>query len=622
MVDADFRRSVGQRLATAVDGLLAAQRPDGEWCFELEADATIPAEYILLNHFLGDPDPQLEQRLARYLRRAQGADGGWPLFHGGAGDLSATVKAYFALKLVGDDPDAPAMAGARRLILSLGGAGAANVFTRIMLALFGQVPWRAVPAMPVEIMLLPRWSPFHLDKVAYWSRVVIVPLLILMALKPRAANPRGVTIAELFAAPAAAPRPADRWARLFLAVDAAVRLAEPMLPGAARRRAMDAAVRFLTERLNGEDGLGAIFPAMANAVMALTALGRPPGDPDLVCARSALRRLVVEDGGEARCQPCLSPVWDTALSLLALEGVAGTDGATRRGRAWLLDRQVTDKVGDWRRDRPGLAPGGWAFQYRNDHYPDLDDTAAVVLALDGHSDAATAIARAAGWVVGMQSRNGGWGAFDADNTHHRLNHIPFADHGALLDPPTADVSARCLAALGRLGRQQDRPAVARGLAFLQAAQEADGSWFGRWGTNHVYGTWSALSALAELGLGTDDPAAAGGIRYLLGAQRPDGSWGEDGLTYRPAHRGFARAGTASQTAWALLGLMAGGQAGHPAVTAGIRWLVEAPADGPFWDEPWHTGTGFPNVFHLRYRGYPAYFPIWALARWDRLVGRG
>ena len=624
--------AVEARVTEAAAALIADQGADGAWCFPLEADATIPAEYVLLTHFLGAPEPAVEAKLARYLRRVQGADGGWPLFFGGDGDISASVKAYFALKLAGDLIDAPHMRRARAFVLAGGGAARANVFTRITLALFGAVPWRGVPAMPVEIMLLPRWSPFHIDKVSYWSRTVLVPLLVLMSLRPRAANPRGVGIGELFVRPPEQERDwlgharGTPWGRFFVALDAAVRAGEPLLLPGARARAIDAAMTFVRERLNGEHGLGAIFPAMANAVMALAATGRAVDDPERALAMDAVRRLLVIGGAEGYCQPCVSPVWDTALAVHALIEAGADEAPVRRAVAWLLDRQVLDVRGDWSVQRPDVRPGGWAFQHRNDHYPDLDDTAAVAIALGrsgvGDARVALAIGRAVEWITGMRSEDSGWGAFDADNVHYRLNHIPFADHGALLDPPTADVTARCLAALAAAGRGPGDAAYDGGLAFLLAEQERDGSWFGRWGTNYVYGTWSALVALNAAGLPATHPAVARAVRWLRAAQRPDGGWGESGGSYWAGRQAAPAPSTPSQTAWALLGLMAAGAVDGPAVAAGVRWLMTAPRDGAYWEEPWHTAVGFPRVFYLRYHGYRAYFPLWALARYARLKRAG
>jgi len=616
----------------ASDSLLALQHTDGHWVFELEADATIPSEYILLHHYLGRIEPELEARIARYIRGIQGADGGWPLFHGGDLDLSCSIKAYFALKAAGDPADAPHMAHARAAILARGGAQRGNVFTRITLALFGEVPWRAVPVMPVEIMLLPDWSPFHIAKVSYWSRTVLVPLLVLMALRPRARNPKAVTIRELFVDPpeavrdwisGATPSPLSR---VFAMLDRLLRRTEPYFPADARQRAIDIAVAFVTEHLNGEDGLGGIFPAIANTAMMFDCLGYSADHPGYATALAATRKLLVLDGDRSYCQPCLSPVWDTALICHAMMEVedARLDPAIRRALDWLETKQVLEQVGDWAAARPGVRPGGWAFQYENPYYPDLDDTAAVALALDRFDCARyrRAIDRAAEWVVGMQSRNGGWASFDADNTHYYLNHIPFADHGALLDPPTADVTARCLGFLAQIGYAADHPARSTSTEYLRREQEPDGSWFGRWGTNYIYGTWSVLAALNAAGVAPSSSEVTRAIDWLLARQHADGGWGESGESYFPgAARGEAPYSTASQTAWALLGLMAAGQVEHSAVAHGVAYLINSQGSDGSWDEPWFTAVGFPRVFYLRYHAYRSLFPLWALARYRRLIAR-
>ncbi len=622
-VDANLDASIARASAALSD----RQNADGHWVFELEADATIPAEYVLLEHYLDRIDAPLQDKIGVYLRRVQAEHGGWPLFHGGAFDLSASVKAYFALKAVGDAVDAPHMVAARTAILAAGGAARSNVFTRIQLALFGVVPWRAVPAMPVEIMHLPRWFFFHLSKVSYWSRTVLVPLLVLMALRPRARNPRGVGLEELFVVPPDQVRDWMRspqrsgWGRVFNAVDHVVRLAQPAFPTSLRNRAIEEARKFVIERLNGEDGLGAIYPAMANTVMMLDALGHGPDHPDAAIAWSAVRKLLVVTDQEAYCQPCLSPIWDTSLAGHAVaeaEGVAttGLDAAC----AWLVERQVTDIRGDWALLRPDATPGGWAFQYENAHYPDVDDTAVVGMLLHRNGDPAHAdsVNRARDWVLGMQSSNGGWGAFEADNNHEFLNHIPFADHGALLDPPTADVTARCVSFLAQIGHTAQEPAMARGIEYLRQDQEPDGSWFGRWGTNYIYGTWSVLCALNAAGLSHDDPAIRRAAAWLLARQRPDGGWGEDEESYADAPAGEYHTSTASQTAWAMLGLMAAGECG-PAVARGAAYLARTQrADGE-WEEKAYTAVGFPKVFYLRYDGYRLFFPLLALARFRNLT---
>lgn len=632
------RAGLDDAIERATAALLTRQRPDGHWVFELEADVTIPSEYVLLVHYLGEPaDAAVEAGIARYLLRAQNQDGGWPLFHGGASELSASVKAYFALKMIGTGPDSEPMRRARERILAMGGAEASNVFTRTLLALYGELPWRTVPLMPVEIMLLPLWSPFHLSKISYWARTVIVPLLVLNTLRPRARNPRGVGIGELIARPGRAARMPGRaphqsrlWYAVFRGVDAALRVAEPHAPKALRRRAIAAAERFVRERLNGDDGLGAIFPAMTNAVMMFDALGAPRDEPAVARARAALDRLLVARGDEVYCQPCLSPVWDTSLACHALleAGTPAARAAARGGLDWLLPLQVLDVRGDWTVRRPTLRPGGWAFQYTNPHYPDVDDTAVVAMALHRAAregvhraaDGEAALARAREWIEGMQGRDGGWGAFEPENTHTYLNSIPFADHGALLDPPTADVSARCLSMLAQLGHAPpDSRHAALALRYLLAEQEADGSWYGRWGTNYLYGTWSALCALRAAGLPADAEPVRRAAQWLLSVQNADGGWGEDGDSYRLDYRGHVPApSTASQTAWALLALMAAGLAGHEAVARGIGWLQRTQRSDGGWDEPAYTAVGFPRVFYLRYHGYALYFPLWALARYRRL----
>jgi squalene-hopene/tetraprenyl-beta-curcumene cyclase len=620
-------QSVIDRARTA---LLAQQREDGHWVFELEADATIPSEYVLLVHYLAEaPDLELERKIGVYLRRIQADHGGWPLYHGGAFDVSASVKAYFALKMIGDSPDAPHMRKAREAILAHGGADRTNVFTRILLALYGETSWDNVPTVPVELILLPRWFPVHLSKMSYWARTVIVPLLVLAALKPLARNPRSVRVSELFdpahvRAPYRAPHQNRYWAAFFHLLDVALKLFEPFWPKRLRKRAIAKCLAFVTERLNGEDGLGAIYPAMANSVMMFDAMGYASDHPDRAIARKSVEKLLVVKQDEAYCQPCVSPVWDTALAVHALMEARDAEPRIARALEWLKPLQVLDVKGDWADERPSVRPGGWAFQYNNAHYPDLDDTAVVVMALDRAratpgADYRDPIARGREWVEGLQSGSGGWGAFDADNAYTYLNNIPFADHGALLDPPTADVSARCIGMLAQLGEPLDSPRMKDALAYMAQVQEKDGSWFGRWGVNYIYGTWSALAGLNAAGVDSQSPTIRRAADWLCAIQNADGGWGEDCDSYRLDYKGYAQApSTASQTAWALLGLMAAGEVDHPAVARGIRHLEMTQAQDGLWPQEHYTGGGFPRVFYLRYHGYPKFFPLWAVARYRNL----
>jgi squalene-hopene/tetraprenyl-beta-curcumene cyclase len=623
----------------AADALSKLQRSDGHFVFELEADATIPAEYILLRHYLAEPDDlELERKIGVYLRRIQGDHGGWPLYHGGPFDISATVKAYYALKMIGDDIDAPHMARARREVLARGGARATNVFTRIQLALYGMGDWIDVPTMPAELILLPRWFPIHLSKMSYWARTVIVPLLVLMSKKPLARNPRGVRVDELYLPSKRAKwvsnnaDPKWLWTVVFNALDAVLKAVEPLWPKRLHDHAIARCVDFVVERLNGEDGLGAIYPAMANSVMMFDALGYPEDHPDRAIARKSIENLLVIKDEEAYCQPCVSPVWDTALASHALmeAGVEDSDARVKRALDWLVPRQVLDVKGDWADWKPDVRPGGWAFQYNNAHYPDLDDTAAVVMALDrarGQMGAAvniddydTAIARGEEWVLGLQSKNGGFAAFDADNTYYYLNNIPFADHGALLDPPTVDVAARCVGMLAQLGVTLDSPRMKAAVDYLEREQEADGSWFGRWGVNYIYGTWSALCGLNAAGVPHSAPMMRKAVDWLVKIQNPDGGWGEDCDSYKLDYRGYEQApSTSSQTAWALLGLMAAGEVDHPAVARGIAYLEQTQGEDGLWPEEFYTGGGFPRVFYLRYHGYRKFFPLWALSRYRNLT---
>ena len=649
-------------------GFLASlQKEDGHWVFELEADVTIPSEYIMLQRFLGrEIDEENRKRLGAYLLEHQLEDGGWPIYSvDGNANVSASVKAYFALKLLGHDKQEPYMVKARQMILSLGGAARSNVFTRIALALFGQISWQTAPAMPVEIMLLPRWFFFHLSKVSYWSRTVIVPMLILYAKEPVCRVRPEEGIAELFVSPIDTLHNLDHfkaraWRKnVFLILDRLLKRTIRFMPRWIHNHALRKAETWSRLHMQGEGGIGAIFPAMANAVMALRALGCPEDDPDYMRCLAAIdellthripgdsalrfdpvtgesgssstapelfpanRMLSARDDAVTLCQPCNSPVWDTCLSLTALleAGIPTTCFSVEKAMEWLFDRQI-HIPGDWSQSRPGLACGGWAFQYENALYPDVDDTAKVLMSLFRagaleREEYREKIVRAVRWVLGMQNSDGGWGAFDRDNNYLYLNDIPFADHGALLDPSTSDLTGRCIEMLGMLGHGMDYPPIARGIEFLLREQEEFGAWFGRWGVNYIYGTWSVLSGLRQVGEDMRKPYVVKAVEWLESNQNADGGWGETCASYDDpsfAGKGYS---TASQTAWALLALMAAERADSGAVRRGIHYLDERHRpDG--WEERLFTGTGFPRVFYLRYHGYRLFFPVWALGVYARL----
>jgi squalene-hopene/tetraprenyl-beta-curcumene cyclase len=624
-----LRASIDAAISRSHKHLLALQDPVGFWVGELEADTTITAEYLLLRHLLGTPDPALEKKAARYLGERQSADGSWNLYEGGAGDLSASIKAYFALKMGGIAPADPTMARARDWIVAHGGPVQANVFTKITLALFGQYPWGGVPAMPVEIVLLPRRFYFNIYAISYWSRTVIIPLLILMDRRPVHALPRGQGLEELWAHhlhledPAYARKRWLSWKNFFIGVDGFVKAWEGYGPRPFRARAVRAAHDWLLPRVSVPGGLGGIYPAMANAVLALRLLGYGDEHPLVSGQLKELEALGIEEPGRFHVQPCVSPVWDTALAVNALlaSGVAAGHPALLRAADWLLERQVFEP-GDWQAERLGLEPGGWPFQFANDFYPDLDDTAMVVMGLVGldHPDQARvrrAVDRATRWLCGMQSRNGGWASFDVDQTRLLLNNIPFADHGALLDPPTEDLTARCLECLGTLGVGRDHPAVRAGLAFLRRTQTAEGAWYGRWGANYVYGTWSVLRALAAIGMPREDPMVGRAAAWLERRQNADGGWGETCDSYADPRLAGIGPSTPSQTAWALLGLFAAGRRDGPAVDRGLGHLLETQRPDGGWQDPYWNGTGFPRVFYLKYHLYAHYFPLWALGVWRR-----
>lgn len=623
--------NLDKAISQAQNALLNLQDSQGYWVFELEADCTIPAEYIMMMHYLDDIDENLQAKIAVYLRSRQSENGSYPLFTGGLGEISCSVKVYYALKMAGDDIHALHMTKLREWILSQGGAAKANVFTRIALATFEQLPWRGVPYIPVEIMLLPKWFPFHIDKVSYWSRTVMIPLFILYTLKATAKNPHKVNVLELFVTH---PDEEQHYFpertllnKFFLGLDKLGHITRPLIPKKAHELAIQKAHDWFVERMNGEDGLGAIFPAMVNSYEALLLLGYDKNHELVVTARKAIDKLLVINENDAYCQPCLSPVWDTGLSVLALQEVQKatpnqtTSDSLANAYTWLKSKQLLDEPGDWQISRPNVKGGGWAFQFNNPHYPDVDDTAVVAFAMAEAENAAElsdSIHQATRWIAEMQSKNGGYGAFDVDNTYYYLNEIPFADHGALLDPPTSDVSARCAMLMGKVAQNHPEYAQAleRTIDYLRTEQEPNGSWFGRWGTNYIYGTWSVLLALEQTNLPKTDDMYTKAATWLKSVQRADGGWGEDNYSYHDTNFSAKyHFSTAFQTAWAVLALCAAGEAHSEETKAGIDFILRTQKADGVWNDKCFTAPGFPKVFYLKYHGYDKFFPLWALARY-------
>ena len=624
----DFTLSLNKAINSAKKNLLSKQSNDGHWVYELEADCTIPAEYILMNHFTGEIDNDKEEKIAEYLRAQQNEEGGWSLYTGGNFDLSCSVKVYFALKLIGDEPHEEHMIRAKTMILNHGGAAMCNVFTRITMALFGQVPWRATPFIPAEVIILPKWFPFHINKVSYWSRTVMVPLFVLCTMKPKASNPRGIDIRELFITP-----PEDELnyfkvttplKRAFLVLDRFGRLAEKLVPKFIRQYSIRKCEQWFLARMNEKHGIGGIFPAMVNVYESLVVLGYPKSDPKRKLARQAIDSLLKDNGTSMYCQPCMSPIWDTALvshALIETENEKNTTTEIKNALDWLKERQLSNEPGDWRIQKPELAGGGWAFQYSNYYYPDLDDTSVVAWAMHRTKKNiySKSIDRAANWVAGMQSRNGGFGSFDTDNTHYYLNEIPFADHGALLDPPTADVTGRAIALLSLADVEMYEKQINSAIEYLKTEQEENGSWFGRWGTNYIYGTWSVLPALEIAGQDPQQDYIRKAVKYLVSTQNDDGGWGERNDSYYPPkiHRPFKS--TAFQTAWVLLSLLASREEKNPSVKKAVNYLLSTQLSNGQWYDNSFTAPGFPRVFYLKYHGYSKYFPLWALARYRNIL---
>jgi squalene-hopene/tetraprenyl-beta-curcumene cyclase len=605
-------------LARAVEHLRSLQHPDGWWKGELETNVTMDAEDLLLRQFLGIRDAAATERAAKWIRSHQRDDGSWSLFYGGPPDLSTTVEGYVALRLAGDAPEAEHMQKAAALVREMGGIEGSRVFTRVWLALFGAWPWEALPALAPEIMFLPKWAPLNIYNFACWARQTIVPLTIVFAQRPQRPLPFGLD--ELHAEPTARPgRPSLR-ARALTLLDRGLHVYHRVAPGWLRELAMARAERWIVRRQEADGSWGGIQPPWVYSLIALHLRGYPLNHPVMQAGFAGLDAFTIDDG-ERRVEACQSPVWDTALATIALAdaGVASDDPALVTAAEWLLNEEVR-VPGDWAVRRPGLAPGGWAFEFANDNYPDIDDTAEVVLALlrVAHPDLERvehAIARGVNWVEGMQDSSGGWAAFDAENKSALVRELPFCDFGEVVDPPSADVSAHAVEMLGAVGRA-DTAGARRGVDWLAAEQEPGGSWFGRWGVNHLYGTGGAVPALIEAGVPAGDERIRRAVRWLEAHQNDDGGWGEDVRSYRdPAWVGRGES-TASQTAWALLALHAAGER-SAAVARGVEWLIGAQRADGGWDEPQYTGTGFPSDFSINYHLYRIVFPISALGRLTR-----
>ncbi len=600
---------------------------EGCFLYELEADCTIPSEYILLMHFLGEIDIKLEKKISKYLIDSQSKDGGWPLFFDGESNISASVKAYYALKLSGLSPTNIKMKKAKEFIQSNGGAESVNVFTKISLALFNQISWNAIPYMPIEIINFPKWFPFNIYKISYWSRTVLVPLLIIMHKKPTANNPYNISIDELFLNPQNKPKQIKEitdkkiMSYIFLLLDKISRKLFPILfLKSYKKKCIKKSYDWVKERLNGEDGLGGIFPAMVNSVIALHIDDNSRFVNEIETANKAINNLIIEKKDSAYCQPCVSPVWDTGwMAHVLMENNKNVDDLAE----WFLKKEIKLK-GDWCTAEEKVNPGGWAFQFNNEHYPDVDDTALVGMFLDRYNrikknkKIKECLERTRKWIITMQSKNGGWGAFDINNDKSYLNSIPFADHGALLDPPTADVSARCISFLKQQNNSRNDKTIKKGLHYLVNEQEKDGSWFGRWGTNYIYGTWSVLCALNLLEFPEKEKVFKKSIKYLKSMQRNDGGWGEDGKSYYKGHENYVKKSTPSQTAWGIMGLVSAGELDSQEVEKGIKYLLK---NNLKWEEKYYTAVGFPKVFYLKYHGYSKYFPLLAISKIKNLLNK-
>lgn len=620
---------IEQAIRRCVNWFLSAQTQDGYWWGELEADTTLESDYILYLHILGELECPKTAKLAKYIRDRQLPDGGWNIFYGGPSELNASVKAWVALRLAGDSASSAHLQRARARIHELGGLEATNSYVRFYLAMVGAIEWSFVPAIPPELMLLPKWLPVNLYEMSSWTRGIVIPLAIVYAHKPGWRLPVGVTVESLFRNPGKKPPSLAwdsrvvSWKNVFLVLDRGVKWYDGARWKPFRKTSLALARKWMLERLERSEGLATIYPAMMNSIFALLAEGGDTSDPLIAREIRFLARYEIEEKDTLRVQPCISPLWDTAIAMVSLEeaGLQSSHPALRSAARWLVDNQILGS-GDWQVKNRKAEPGGWAFEFRNDFYPDVDDTAFVLMALSRVEDSdpdrlRAAIRRGLAWLVSMQNADGGWGAFDHENNLQFLNNIPFADHNAMLDPSTADVTARAIECLGHMGWSAMHPVIQRALQFLKRDQVLDGSWFGRWGVNYVYGTSGVLRALESVGLASL-PECDRAANWLRSVQNPDGGFGESVLSYYdPALKGKGKS-TASQTAWGLIGMLAAAGRDDPAATRAAAWLISHQNENGTWEEDEFTGTGFPQVFYLKYHLYRNSFPLYALARYDNL----
>ena len=617
-------------MAATREWIIDAQSPEGFWHGELEGDTILESEYVLLLTYLGRLHDPACLKMGRTIREEQNADGGWSIYPGGPANISATVKAYFVLKLLGLSTEDPAMVRAREVILENGGARACNSFTRFYLALLGQIPYDDVPYVPPELMLVPARLPFSLAAMSSWTRTIIVPLMIISAYKPVRKLPPEQGIAELFPEGVASPQGKHApisWENFFLKLDKVLKFADKVVPASWRKPGIKAAHRWMLDHFENSDGLGAIFPPMIYTVVALECLGY---DRDSAASQWAMRQLEdlqIEEGNTIRVQPCHSPVWDTAIATIALADSKVPDfhPSLLRSVRWLLEKEVR-VAGDCYARGVGAEPSGWHFQFHNERYPDIDDTAMVLLALHATAlrdepEVQAASARAVSWLLALQNSDGGWAAYDRDINNQVLTKVTFADHNAMLDPSCADITARVVEMLGTLGYRQDHPAIERALAYLWQTQEPEGCWYGRWGVNYIYGTWQVLQGLKAIDFPMDHPAVIRACRWLESVQQVDGGWGETCESYDdPSLKGQGEP-TPSQTAWAVLGLVSAGRANGDAACRGVQYLLDHQRSDGTWVDLTYTGTGFPRVFYLRYHLYPVLFSVMAIARHQALANR-